>query len=710
MEVICPKCKTTYDFEDTLIGAKGTVVRCTQCGYMFKIFRPDSPSTLDVAGWMVRKKKGPIFNIDRFSTLQRWILEGKVTAQDELSRTGKTWKKIGDIVELSGLFKMSHLEAAQGIIQKEDEPTGKIDLAGVPIKRAQMEPRASVTPQHEEAWDEIAAHSETLPYREPSPEFQHPEPGTVKGALARALEPEKELEEGESILKPVYQPNRGKKIALIVVLLVLFVPLAYLGFYYRSKFAEWMGMLKEPKSEGAAADETLKKARQLIFEDTESSFEEAEKLLKSLIDKDPKKVEAITALSEIYAARAQVLRDGIDYPMLQPGAPEDPAILQSRFMSLVIRARDYAREAVKLKPDGYEAQRAMADALRLSGEFQEAAKAINKALDAKPNDARSIYIQALVDYDQDKDMEGAVMGFNRALRKDESLLPAVFHLALMLDLQGKTDEARKELDKIIRKKEDHELAARLMGLLGKGPLVAAAAADAAVEGDVHGDVPRAGTELPAAGLGKKAPGGEEIIYPSGPASAPGGKSFDFYLSQGAKLQNGDNCAKAIEYFKKALEISPASPPAWTSLGDCYSDMGNRGEAVNAYRKALNYNSRYGPAIIAIADISKQQGKLKLALEYYKKYLEIFQSGPQANLAKRNVSEIEDLLKAKGESTEGGGGEKPPVEPDTGTKTEPKETPTEGGGPAVIKTTEEEVKSSIGQPTKDKPKTGLDPYP
>ena len=100
MVVTCPKCSTSYEFDDTLVGSKGTVVRCTQCSHMFKIFADENDDTIEHAGWMIKKADGKVFGIDKFSTIQKWIREGKIDADDSLSRTGKSWKKLGAIIEL----------------------------------------------------------------------------------------------------------------------------------------------------------------------------------------------------------------------------------------------------------------------------------------------------------------------------------------------------------------------------------------------------------------------------------------------------------------------------------------------------------------------------------------------------------------------------------------------------------------------------------
>ncbi|MFH1434615.1 MAG: tetratricopeptide repeat protein [Pseudomonadota bacterium] len=699
MEVSCPKCKTTYDFEDTLIGPKGTVVRCTQCGYMFKIFRAEDMGVIQTAGWMIRKKNGSVFNVDRFSTLQKWILDGKVTPADELSRTGKTWKNLGDIVELSGLFKTTGGSGAHKQPQQEHGQPGSL-----PQDR-RLEPRPSVTPVHEESWQDMQEGRATQPYKEPSPVFQSQEEGTVKGPLARSMETdEMEMEEGESILKPIVAPARGRKTAIIIIFLIIASPLAYVGIFHRDAVLEWMGKLKEPKTSEAGIDDGLKRARELVLADTSLKLDEAEKLYNALLTKQPRSVDLQVGLSGIQAARAQSLKNRLDHQQAAPLSPGEQEKLRSEITPLAEKARQYADEAVRIQADHYAAQRALANALRLGGELEAAAKAINKALDAKPNDGQSIYIETLIDYEQDKDIDGAIAGFKRALRKNEKLVAARFHLALMLALSGKKDDAMMELEEILAAQKNHMPSTVLADALQKGLILAAGqAADAATDPDVQAaDVdaqpPPAATGAVTAKKEKEQEEEKEEKSAS-PASAPSGKSFEYYYKQGQKLQSAGNCAKAIEYYVSALDVNPIKAEAWTALAQCYIDTGRNGDAVNAFRKALNNNSRYGPAIIGLAEIYKRQKKIKLALEHYEKYLEVLPGGSQASLAKRNVEELKDLLQSTGGGDAGATPEPIPVSPP------PSPPPTSGSGG----TGESEVKSSIGQPTSDTPKTDGDPY-
>jgi predicted Zn finger-like uncharacterized protein len=41
MDVTCERCGTEYEFDETLVASRGTTVKCTHCGHLFRV-RPAS--------------------------------------------------------------------------------------------------------------------------------------------------------------------------------------------------------------------------------------------------------------------------------------------------------------------------------------------------------------------------------------------------------------------------------------------------------------------------------------------------------------------------------------------------------------------------------------------------------------------------------------------------------------------------------------------
>ena len=119
MDVKCENCSTEYEFDDAKVTAAGITVKCTHCGHLFRVSRrskvAEAPATAAPRSrhWMIRNRHGEIREFRDLSTLQQWIVARKVARDDEISKTGETWKKLGSIVELAGVF--SAVDAASSV-------------------------------------------------------------------------------------------------------------------------------------------------------------------------------------------------------------------------------------------------------------------------------------------------------------------------------------------------------------------------------------------------------------------------------------------------------------------------------------------------------------------------------------------------------------------------------------------------------------------
>jgi len=118
MDVRCEKCLTEYEFDDAKVTEAGVTVKCTTCGFVFKVKRmvaPLPPGHVDELApdqahfdrsreWKIRQANGSIFTCRELTTLQKWIIERKIAREDEISLSGDQWKRLGDIPELAGFF------------------------------------------------------------------------------------------------------------------------------------------------------------------------------------------------------------------------------------------------------------------------------------------------------------------------------------------------------------------------------------------------------------------------------------------------------------------------------------------------------------------------------------------------------------------------------------------------------------------------------
>src|SRR6185295_7824498 len=86
-----------------------TQVQCMACGNTFLVTRPApgalvEPDSPPPAEWLLETSDGQAHRFRNLTSLQKWIIERKVTREDRISRTGHAWRRLGEIVELEPFF------------------------------------------------------------------------------------------------------------------------------------------------------------------------------------------------------------------------------------------------------------------------------------------------------------------------------------------------------------------------------------------------------------------------------------------------------------------------------------------------------------------------------------------------------------------------------------------------------------------------------
>jgi predicted Zn finger-like uncharacterized protein len=91
MDVTCDRCSTEYEFDEALVSPRGTTVKCTACGHLFKVSRAEPTSRPQLLGthWTVRCTDGSSHQLESLADLTRYISEAKFARDDQVSRTGK---------------------------------------------------------------------------------------------------------------------------------------------------------------------------------------------------------------------------------------------------------------------------------------------------------------------------------------------------------------------------------------------------------------------------------------------------------------------------------------------------------------------------------------------------------------------------------------------------------------------------------------------
>lgn len=142
MDVRCEKCDTTYELDDSRVTDAGVNVRCSNCGNLFRVRRrgpvtremprlrsgiatqpagssatPETARPLSSGGpltsgapfrdrlWYLRLRHSKeVLRFRDLTMLRRWILEKRVSREDDVSRGGSKWRRLGTIVELEAFF------------------------------------------------------------------------------------------------------------------------------------------------------------------------------------------------------------------------------------------------------------------------------------------------------------------------------------------------------------------------------------------------------------------------------------------------------------------------------------------------------------------------------------------------------------------------------------------------------------------------------
>ncbi len=183
MDVRCDKCGTEYEFDENRVGPNGVTVKCTNCGHVFKVRRAAAvrsaiPRTSTTIGsgpqggkeWLVRKPDGQMIAFRELTTLQKWIVEGRVQRDDEISKNGETWKRLGNIMELEPFFSVyEKAQTLNSLIQQQPvELRGSELLAAVnPMDGGQ--PQAYPIPSRSQILqaDPLPSHIPHLPSQIP---------------------------------------------------------------------------------------------------------------------------------------------------------------------------------------------------------------------------------------------------------------------------------------------------------------------------------------------------------------------------------------------------------------------------------------------------------------------------------------------------------------------------------------------------------------
>ncbi|MBW2733568.1 MAG: zinc-ribbon domain-containing protein, partial [Deltaproteobacteria bacterium] len=676
MDIICPECHTEYEFDDDRVTDAGVTVKCTNCSYTFKVRRkqastPPAESNLnqnDSKLWMIRKADGEVLRFRELTTLQQWIIEHKATANDQISRKGDTWKRLGDIAELTSFFEVVH--AAKSLTANDKQRSG-------PAGRAE-EYTAGDAGLDDAGLDDAglddAGRADDAEPAFANSTMRFDEVGERAAWEGGGVRVSATVDDDDEVLP---RRSMGKVLGIIsVVLLVagaasfaVVKPEAIKGI-----FSSLTG--KEQVSEAYA------KGRELFLRNDVISLAAAEREFA----KAPKESAlARAARAEVYTTWAQHLRD--DAALLEreasaaereaatilkalkraPRAKRPPARNQaqkaerahqlgelakaSRLRASALKeeaegklkvAQVHIRAALVSKSERAEVHRAVADLHRLQGKSDVAALLV-KVHSTAPDDPESFYVEGMLVASQG-DASRAIKLLKTAILKTRAfskqiLVRANFALGMIHLHAGRYTEAQQQADTVLAANAKHALARKLLGR---------------INAEAHEPKSTDENTRPDAGpVAQAAPDAGSVS-----TSPPKGKNvpFTFPTSYGALIKAGDKASeygrsgKALRYYEKALERNKRGVEALVGLGYCEMDVQRFSTARSRFRQALAISATQPDAMLGMAEVYKSLGNKRKALDYFKAFVRTHPNSAKASRARRNVKEFEQALGISGKPT------------------------------------------------------------
>jgi predicted Zn finger-like uncharacterized protein len=650
MDVCCENCGTEYDFDEAQLRGAASKVKCTRCGFQFKVYRrmADAPDAarreVGPAGWMLRSPEGNLHRVADVGTLRAWILEGRVGRDFELSDDGILWRAVGEVTELGATFQQREQLASRGGTERSladaERPRGAVGVRGDVGSISVAE-----TP------------------------LDGPRPG---GGMARPLSAlDLELDEDELTLATrslVKQTRTGRG-----ALGLLLVGAVALG-------AVVVGVLRWRAHGGSSVvgSESFRGGREAFEIGSDEQLRRAREQLDQARQQGPDDPLLLAALSEVATATTLARREDARELEAAGSASADAAEAarsraeaESRRLEAGVQlgeAKAHGFRALGLAPSNHDVTRAWAYYLVADGApVQEVERFLTLARSGGDNADLDLVEAAL--YEREGDLAKAWWLVNRAVQRSSDQLGqpyprALYTLARLALEAGRADEARAVLNRLLALSPGHTRAARLLVRAGRrdgAPSAAAVAPSPPVGASGSPAAPGAPAETPPVGAGAGpaadgtppppavaslaavAPiGGKGSPPPArgGAAASPSsGGEYGELVAQGDSLSEQGRSREAEKRYVRALSLRPDGVEATVGLAYVLLDLGRTEQAIARFRQAVELSPRYGEAILGLAEAYRTKGNATQAVESYRRYLQVLPTGPKAKMAAQNLREL-----------------------------------------------------------------------
>jgi predicted Zn finger-like uncharacterized protein len=658
MDVRCEQCGAEYDFDDERVGTTGITVKCTACSHVFRVLRRGNP--IQNVGkrscdpeWLVRRPDNQLIAFQDLTTLQKWIVEGRIERRDRISRDGEKWKELGTITELDPFFSV--YEKAQHYNTLLE--SGRV--SGPPVKLRGTEVLESMDPLRNIDVDEDALTPR--PYLEPPPAALPAELSMPDHRRGVDSVVSNELEANAWGEQSIALPGRPFGATMLIAGLILGVA-GILGFALVGTKQKDVASSPHPTvrpatpaKPRASASEAWRKADldtpealgQAIFE--LQSLPDAAEVRADISFFLSAQAESLLRAAQSFEREARKKENALGrWPLTGDSTPENSkgATVEGASLAdiraLRQQARDYrkgAREhldrasALLLQqsqteaPDALEVLRARAG-LALADDQPELMGQAMLALSALPEadtDAATHYLRAAqmfeaVGPDDGPANQAAIAELKEALRIRPNMNRARILWSRLLIRKGNDAEARPLIDEVLRTAPTHPAALAFQKQLEPTPpeMLTRPEATQAAQASTESPVPSE-TKNPA------------------PTATP---DYAQLLQTADRLRRSDRAERAASLYGKASVIRPESHKPYLGLGWSFLDLDQPKRAVGAFTKALQLFGSDSQAYYGLAESYRRLGNRDRAVAYYRQFLKRTPSDSlEARAAERQLADL-----------------------------------------------------------------------
>lgn len=628
MDVRCEGCKTDYEFDDVLLSARGTSVKCTKCG---NIFRVHPPAGVSEDRWSVVVGGTETLEFNALRELQRAIKTGKVAREDVLSRKGLPARALGQVIELDSLFRRR--DALQ-LTSSEHPPDPSRPSAGPPIslapQRSRIDTNPSFPPPDEPTAPRVVPQAvpeaivSDRPLMTPAPILGHtpsapvPAQATDPFKLEARTKPKETSSplpplsatppSSETVLPPIGSDSLGlapRKKTSVGGFFVLFIVLSSMGGALLFWSRERASFQAKPAAPAAVVDSRV---ASFVAEGEQALVVGNLDLARDLLVKANQVSEADerarTLAVKLAAAHAEV--EWLRFRIAKEAAPGDLDGARKALETNAAEANRLADAAHAADKTDADLIRSKAIALFTSGDRENARRWMQRA--GAPAAAENAYVLALLDMAEDTPLWAPVL--DRLKQASATMERARAALVYAAAMSGDEKLAREQLALMERAEPRHPIFSQVRVLT-----------------DVRAPIGKSDT--------KKTPDGGALDLTSAKMAA-GRMSTRDLATQVDALKRKNEFGRAREMLLTALENNPNDIDVLTMLGQVAQAEHKVPEARGYFGHALTNNGAHLPALLALGDLEWDAGNRSQARKTYTEIVDRFPEGVYPSRVKQRL--------------------------------------------------------------------------